>query len=41
MSFGRELAEKNGVEQTNAAEIDQYVDVSYTRSTEEEGMFGV
>ncbi len=40
VSFGRELAEKNGLNQTNAVEIDQYVDASYANSAEEEGMIG-
>lgn len=40
VSFGRELAEKNGQCHTVAAEIDQYVVASYARSAEEEGMIG-
>lgn len=40
VSFGRELAEKNGAAQTNTVEIDQYVDRSYANSAEEEGMIG-
>ncbi|MGB1253424.1 MAG: MSMEG_1061 family FMN-dependent PPOX-type flavoprotein [Candidatus Promineifilaceae bacterium] len=40
VSFGREIAEKNGQCQTVVAEIDQYVGESYARSAEEEGMIG-
>ena len=40
VSFGREIAEKNGQCQTVVAEIDQYVGASYVRSAEEEGMIG-
>lgn len=40
VSFGRELAEKNGLNPTQAVEIDQYCDASYANSAKEEGMIG-